>query len=348
MLLQSNTARFGDKVVRKERAMTRKEVANSRVSPGESRDIVSPERLDERTPAHLVGDMHAAFGRHAARAVHAKGIIATGRFIPSPDALSLCRANLFEAERPIIVRFSDFTGLPDIPDYDPRGQPRGMAIKFLLPDGGNYDLVCHSFNGFPVANAAEFGELLLAIGSSGPGAPSPTKLELFLAAHPRAQHFLTNQTPPPQSYATTGYYGVNACQLTGPGGAIAYVRYRVMPVAGEHYLDAARLAERDADYLAEEMQARVSAGAVDFMWLAQIAEDGDPIEDPSAPWPDTRRLVPLGILRIEALTPPSTHVDRSLFFLPGTTPPGIAVADPMLTIRNAAYPSSYAHRTGQG
>jgi catalase len=37
---------------------------------------------------------------------------------------------------PVVVRFSDFAGVPSIPDTDPRASPRGMAIKFKLPDGG--------------------------------------------------------------------------------------------------------------------------------------------------------------------------------------------------------------------
>ncbi len=212
--------------------MTASDLTNARISPDASRDIITPEQLDERTPGHLVGDMHAAFGSHHVRAVHAKGIIATGSFTPTAEARELCRASLFAASLPVIVRFSDFTGLPDIPDTNPLGQPRGMAIKFLLPDGGNYDVINHSFNGFPVATSAKFGELLLAIGASGPGVQAPTPLDRFLETHPAARHFLTSQTPPPESFATTSFFGVNAFQFTDPDGANVYVRYRFVPCGG--------------------------------------------------------------------------------------------------------------------
>ena len=31
---------------------------------------------------------------------------------------------------PVIVRFSDFTGLPDIPDTEVKANPRGFAVRF--------------------------------------------------------------------------------------------------------------------------------------------------------------------------------------------------------------------------
>ncbi len=35
---------------------------------------------------------------------------------------------------PVIVRFSDATGVPNIPDANGNGFPKGMAIRFQLPD----------------------------------------------------------------------------------------------------------------------------------------------------------------------------------------------------------------------
>ena len=68
---------------------------------------------------------------------------------------------------PILVRFSDFTGIPEIPDTIGDANPRGFALKITLPDGSTADFVSHSFNGFPTATSAEFRELLLTIAASG-------------------------------------------------------------------------------------------------------------------------------------------------------------------------------------
>ena len=82
-------------------------------------------------PQELVDALHLAFGIHRARAVHAKGIVLEGVFTPTLDARSLCRARIFDGVAiPVTVRFSDFTGLPNISDTTPGASPRGFAVRF--------------------------------------------------------------------------------------------------------------------------------------------------------------------------------------------------------------------------
>jgi catalase len=62
------------------------------------------------TPGQLVDALHAAFGEHHARAVHAKGIILKGTFKPDPQAATLSKAfHLQNESSTVTVRFSDFT-----------------------------------------------------------------------------------------------------------------------------------------------------------------------------------------------------------------------------------------------
>jgi catalase len=310
-----------------------------------NRSAVAEEKLPERLPAQLVQDFHAAFGEHHARAVHTKGLILQGTYTPSAEARGLCHAQIFtESSVPVVVRFSDFTGLPNIPDTEVKANPRGFAIKFLMSDGSNMDIVNHSFNGFPVSTSSEFSALLEAIAQSG-GEPTPgSELEKFLGRHPKAKTFLTTQTQLPQSWATTSFYGVNAVQFTDAQGRNRFVRYQFIPEAGEHSIAPGDEAARSADYLSEELAARVAANPVLFTWYAQVAEDSDVIDDPATAWPDDRQRVSLGHIMIDQVGPNSPEADRSLAFLPGNEPPGIAFADPMLTIRNASYPQSFQER----
>jgi catalase len=308
-----------------------------------SRMAVAEEELPERLPAQLVQNFHAAFGEHHARAVHTKGLILQGTYTPSAEARELCRAQLFlESSVPVVVRFSDFTGLPNIPDTEVN--PRGFAIKFLMSDGSNTDIVNHSFNGFPVSTSSEFSALLQAIAHSG-GEPTPgSELEKFLGSHPTAKTFLTSQTQLPQSWATTSFYSVNAVQFTDAQDQNRFVRYQFIPEAGVHSLDPGEGATKSADYLSEELAARVAADPVRFTWYAQIAEDSDVVDDPATPWPDERPRVSLGQIVIDQVGPNSQEADRSLAFMPGSQPPGIEFADPMLTVRNASYPYSFQER----
>ena len=297
------------------------------------------------TPAQLVGALHSAFGEHHARAVHAKGVMFEGTFTPAPSARSLTKAKLFDgASLPITVRFSDFTGIPDIPDTADGANPRGFAVKFRLPDGTQTDVVTHSFNGFPTANADEFAQLLRAIGASGEGAAKPTALDSFLAAHPIAKTFLTTQKPAPVSYATLAYFGVNSFAFTDAAGKRRFVRYRFVPVAGEKFLDAATLKAQGPNYLIDEIGARIAKQPVRYDWYAQLAESGDVVADPSIAWPESRKLVKLGSLEISRPVADPVAADKSTLFQPGNLLPGMEAADPMIDLRHAAYPISFGAR----
>jgi catalase len=57
--------------------------------------------------------LHSAFGKHESRAVHAKGIILEGTFVPSKDAAKITKAvHLQNQASKVLLRFSDFTGIP--------------------------------------------------------------------------------------------------------------------------------------------------------------------------------------------------------------------------------------------
>src|SRR5262245_7043820 len=251
-------------------------------------------------PAELVKDIHAIFGEHHARAVHAKGVVLDATFEPTEAARQLSKAAVFAGKVQAMVRLSDTTGIPEIPDSDPNASPHWLAIKLTLGDGSEMDVVTHSFNGFPAATAAEFDMFLKAAAASGPGAAKPTPIEKYLQSHPNAVPFVTKQNPPPESLATTTYFGVNAFAFVDSSGKKTIVRYRFVPEAGEKYLDAADAASKAPNYLMDEVAERVVKGPVAFDWFAQIAQPGDKADDPSVAWPEDRQLVKLGKLEITA------------------------------------------------
>ncbi|MEO8415631.1 MAG: catalase family peroxidase [Ginsengibacter sp.] len=296
------------------------------------------------SPAKLVDALHSAFGTHHSRAVHAKGIILEGTFTPDPDAATLTKAaHLQNGGSKVIVRFSDFTGIPDIPDNIGLANPRGLAIKFIMPDGLTTDIVGHSFDGFPTPNSDQFRELLLAIGRSGSAASKPNALDSFLETHPVAKTFLTSQKNP-ASYAGINYFGVNAFKFTNKNGVSHFIRYQFIPADGEELLTAEQMAAKGPEYLQEEIKKRIAGKPVKFKFYAQIAEEGDNIEDPSTAWPENRKKILLGIIEITKLGANTVQEDKSLFFIPNNIPGGIETADPMLNFRSNAYPISVKER----
>jgi catalase len=241
----------------------------------------------------------------------------------------------------VTVRFSAGSGIPTVSDTDQ--MPRGMAVKLTLPDGSKTDLVLLSFNGFPAATAEEFRDFLLAIAASGPDAPKPTAIEKFLGAHPAAKAFAEAPKPPPVSYATLAYFGINTFKFTNAAGAVTFGRYQIQPVAGTKFLAKEQVPKMGPDYLVDEIGERIRRGSVKFKLLLQVAEPGDKIDDPSIAWPDSRKKVELGTVAITKTTTESHTADK-LLFLPGAVVPGIEAADPMIAVRSAAYPISFARR----
>src|SRR4029077_12974961 len=136
------------------------------------------------------------------RPAHAKGMLLTGTFTPSLEAASLTRApHIRRASTRVRGRFSDCIGFPAIPDSDPNANPRGLAIRFHLADHVHTDIISHSADGFPTRTGQEFLEFLRPVAATDPSKPSPTPVEIFLAAHPAALAYVQSPKPSPSSFA---------------------------------------------------------------------------------------------------------------------------------------------------
>jgi catalase len=253
-------------------------------------------------PEEIVDTMNQLFGRHPGfRAVHAKGIVTEGEFMPSSAASTLSRAPHFQGE-PVRVtaRFSDGTGLPDIPDGVPDAGPRGLAVKFHLPETST-DIVANAYNGFAVSTPEEFLAFLRALAETSPNAPKPTPIEKFLAEHPKALKVAKAPKPAPVSFATEPYFSVNAFVFTNKEGKTRAGRYQLRPEAAEAYLTPEEAAKEPATYLIDELGPRLAKGPVSFRLVVQLAAAGDPVDDATEVWPEDRPLVELGVVKLTKL-----------------------------------------------
>jgi catalase len=280
------------------------------------------------------------------RANHAKGVVVEGLFEPANNASSLSKAKQFAAKStPVIVRFSNATGVPAMPDADRHASPHGIAIRFNLPDGSTTDIVSISATSFPVATPEDFLALLQAISQSGPTAPKPTPIEKFLGTHPAAAKWVSTPRPAPVSFGSLAFYGINAFKFTNAKGVSQYARYQILPLAGEHALSDADVSKATPDYLMEELPTRIAQGPVKFRILAQLAKEGDPINDPSKAWPADREVVELGILSLTTTVKDQVNTQKALLFNPVGLPDGIEPSDdPILLARFPAYAVSFGQR----
>ena len=300
---------------------------------------------DQPVEEQIVDAMNKVFGKHPGfRANHAKGIVVEGSFNASPEAAGLSRAVLFNGSTiPVTVRFSDSTGVPNLPDGSKTANPHGMAIKFHLPDGRDTDMVINSLKFFPVSTGEDFRDMLLALAASPPDAVKPTKFEQFAASHPSVPAaFATAATP--DSFADEEYYGINAFVFISKAGEKQAVRYQMVPERTVH-LDAGDAAKRPPDFLMDELPERLKKGPVTFHLRAQLAAADDSTKDATKPWSENRKIAELGVLTVNKVVTNSAEVQKTLLFLPGQLIDGIEQSDdPLIDVRNGAYAISFSRR----
>jgi catalase len=304
-----------------------------------SRDVIEAFDKADRGP-------HPGF-----RPAHAKGILLTGEFKPSPEAVGLTRApHVQRVSIPVTVRFSNFAGFPTVADNDSQNAgPRGFAVRFHLAEHVHTDIVGHSVDSFPTRTVEEFLEFINALIATDPAGPHPNAIEQFLAKHPAALAFVQAPKPIPTSFARESYYPVSAFRFTNAGGASRYGRYRVVPVAGNEYLDDAGAAAKTPNFLLDEIAARVMNEPVRFRVLVQLAEDGDVTDDSTVRWPEGRQLITFGEISLRAVAPNNAGEQQQIIFDPIPRVDGIeASSDPLFEPRANIYLMSGRRRREAG
>jgi catalase len=283
----------------------------------------------------------------AYRAAHAKGVVCQGTFAPTKDARSLSKAVHFQGGPiPVIVRFSDAS--PDPFVLDNAGNPRGMAIRFRLPGGRETDLVTLSHNGFVVGNGEDFLALQKAVVATDPSKPHPWPIEAFLGSHPLALKFVQEVQAMPASYGTQAFFSNDAFIFVSGQRVKRAGRYQILPVAGQQTLSEADAKTKPPNFLEEELRARLASGPIRFRVMVQLANPGDPTNDPSLVWPDDRKTIGVGILSIDSVVPDSNSAQKALVFFPTNLTDGIELSDdPIPALRTSAYALSFARRQRQ-
>ena len=294
----------------------------------------------------LNGGPHAGF-----RAVHAKGTFCEGTFTATPEAAKLSRAAHLQGE-PVeaTIRFSNASGHPRAKDADPIAG-RGMAVKFHLPDGEASDIVSVPLVVFFARNADDFLEMTRArLPDPETGQPDPEKLGAYLAEHPEAGVALQKGIPklaPTTSFATSDYRALHAFALVDADGGTHWGRYTWEPEDGTEYLTEEQVAAASRDYLQEEIRERLADGIARFTLEFSLANEGDPLDDPTEEWEGEHEVVELGELEVIRVVEDAETPGNPIVFDPMRLTDGIEPsADQILAARPKAYDVSIERRSG--
>ena len=298
----------------------------------------------------LVAAVHRAEGGifEGFRAAHAFGRIYAGTFTATPVAKTISRAAHFQgAPVPVTARLSGSSGDPAKPPLS----VVAMATKFYLPDGTVTDLIAITLPAFFARTPDEFFAFAEArTPDPKTGQLDLAKLKAFAASHPNAGKvlLLLKDQKALVSYAQVSYRPLHTYLFINAEGVGRWARYHWEPEAGMASQPPADLAKQPHDYLYDEFETRLRAAPVAFRLELELAQDGDPVDDPSAMWPSGRERVVVGRLELVRPITQAEIGDSVMMHDPTAVTDGIEFSpdDQIIAVRRGAYEVSVAQRTG--
>ncbi|TDF84447.1 catalase family peroxidase [Pseudomonas sp. H9] len=298
------------------------------------------------TPKRIIDTFEAQAGPYPGyRKNHAKGLCVSGHFLSSGEARNLSSARVFSQQNVAVIgRFAIGGSNPYAADASV--PTRSLALQLSSDDGQVWRTGMNTPPVLAVATPEAFYQQVLAMAPDpATGKPDPARVQAFFAAHPESAAFRqwAKDYKATDSFANASYNSINAFALVDASGQRRFVRWSLVPQTPFAALPGQ---VDDREYLQHDLQQRLQQGSLRWTLRLTLAEAGDPVDDPSQPWPAGRRTVDAGTLVVEAVDGPEQGACRDLNFDPLILPTGIEPsADPILAARSAAYSESFNRRS---
>ncbi len=297
----------------------------------------------------IVTTMRTLAGNQKARPSGAKGQCVVGTFTPAAEAKALSASPLFDRPSRVVARFSVGGGNPRVMDGN---KMVNRGFSFRLDDGGSGQTEFVMVNA-PINFVKSPAQMLAFFEARLPGAdgrPDAAKIRAFTDANPettaQARHLASR--PVPGSWVGVSYWGIHGYTLVNAAGARQLVKFQMVPTAGEIGLTDEQAAAKPADFLVDDLKARLAARTpAGFDMVAIMGRPGDETTNATELWvdEDKRPRVTLGTVAITAIEANET-CDGGIFD-PLNLAKGIEgpANDPLFTERQPAYAISFGHRS---
>jgi len=301
------------------------------------------------TPEQIINGFEGVLGPvRTYRPSHPKGICAAGHFTATPEGTRLSVAPVFNGQRVnTIIRFGVAGANPQADDR--ARSTRGLGIRFETAAGDVWDMANISAPIFGAPDPAVFlANLQVRAPDPATGRPNAERIAAFVAANPSValQGRYLAATPPPASWATTPYWGVNAFRFQGQDGQARHARWVFEPRAGIARLSEEQTQSLPRDFLADEIRGRIARGPVEFDMVLQFPSPGDDLVNPTVAWPEDRPRAVVGRLTVTSVAAGAGGPCDAMSFLTLDQEPGISFSDdPTLHARTGSYAVSLSRRT---
>lgn len=296
------------------------------------------------------------------RIVHTKGFGAFGYFETTESMSKYTEAPFLQKrgqKTPVATRFSLAVSNKGTPDTS--RNVRGFSTKFYTEDG-IFDLLCNHIPVFLVRDAMRFPEAIKSL------SPSPVNNLIepdifwgFIATAPEAINFITwlySDVGTLKSVRHMRSYGVNTYIWKNNEGKRHYIKYHLIPVAGEQYIssqEAVLLAGQNPDISAQDLYDTIAKGTpVEYELKVQIMDPEDENILPFDPLDDTKiwnesRYPLMGVGKLVLNENPKDYKEEidNLAFSPTNLVKGLEISnDKMLQGRSTIYWDAQRHRLG--
>jgi catalase len=306
-----------------------------------SSDAIAADK--EVQAADLVEIFQKLGGKHPGfRKAHAKGLCASGTFVPSPNKHFEGAALLSNGTLPVAMRFSVGGANPNSSEKAPGTRGLGMQIK--LPDGGVHTFTGNNFPVFSGKDPETFFGFLSTLLPDENGKTDMAKMMAFIQANPSVQaNAMWNQTAKtPASYANTAFFGLHTFYFDTASGQKTKFRWDIQPSLGVHTLEKDEADKMPTEFLDDAFAKQLKDETVSFSIMASIGEAGDSDIDPSQQWPSERPQVTLGTVTVSTS---GSDECKNTNFDPNRMSPGFTPSDdPILRMRSPAYAISFGKR----
>jgi catalase len=180
------------------------------------------------------------------------------------------------------------------------------------------------------------------------GKPDPEKLKAYAATHPDAMALteLASHHAPTANYYQTTFFSIHTFKFIDAKGTEHLVKWRFVPRDGTKEMTAAEMKAAPHDFLEENLIERTRKGPAVWDMIVFVGEPGDPQDNPTLAWPETRKHFTAGTLTITQATPQQKGMAcEPINFDPLIMADGIAPTnDPILLFRSPAYAVSFGKR----
>ncbi|MBA6364935.1 catalase family peroxidase [Colwellia sp. BRX8-4] len=282
-------------------------------------------------------------GKHPGyRKAHAKGLCASGTFVPTPNQHFTGAALLSNGELPVSIRFSVGGSNPN--SDEKAAGTRGMGMQIKLPDGSFHTFTGNNFPVFAGKNPEVFHGFLSTLLPDENGKTDPAKTMAYIQQHPSVQaNAMWNKTAKTAaSFANTEFFGLHTFYFDQPNQQKTKFRWTIEPNLGVKTLEKAEAAKMPTEFLADTFAQQLKNETVSFNIMASLGEPQDSDIDPSQQWPSERPQVMLGTVTVNTS---GSDACKNTNFDPNMMSAGFTPSDdPVLRMRSPAYAISFGKR----